>query len=752
MESKKVRIKRRLAKSLSIVLSIVLLMSLNTFAIQLPGSPSTWAETEVNEARANNLVIGDADGNFQNDITRELFCRLIVNMVEETIGSPVAITIANPFGDTDDPDIIKANQMGIVKGVSTTEFAPDTNITREQVAVMMMRAARKLDALTGEAYTAAVNVGGISFADEGTISSWALADIKMANSLGIMNGVGGNMIDPLGKTTVEQSILLTSRLFKDYMALTGATVVLVNQAPVAKDDPIELEINEQQSVIYEASDFADDADGDSLTVFQINGVGSSRSLSHGYMTLMSDGRISYESDDIELAETENFTVTVTDGTDTEVVRVQLNISMLASGNQAPVAKADPFEAPAFLELNNYDNINAISLADDPDGDDLEIVAVNGNTGTVATSLGTAVIQNDGTLSYTSGNVDVKSDETLDVTVSDGTDIAIVHLKLTIVPLADGIPGPVSQDIEFTVNEGVYLTVDVEEIAEDSDGDNLIITSIDGELYGVSLINNAGGTGKRLVYLSEDISLNRIETLTVTVSDGSNYVDVDIKINVMETGNAAPRKIGSGTMTFPVNEQTELQITASQIATDSDGDLLYITEIARTSRAYGTASIFPFLIYNRMDFISDDITEDKMATYTLTVSDGTDEIDVPIQIPIYKVNQAPEPLGGAVPVVYTTSGTKGATFYIHPEDIATDPDGDELSIDGIYRLDYTNTSFDIPGERLDLSPHYGYVYYDEANDWVMNTPGRDLTGYIEKFFIRVTDGTDSTDVQVFIDFE
>lgn len=749
---KKTVMNKRFVKHVSFMLIMVLCLSLNVPVALGAGTPSTWAVAEVEEARANNLVIGDADGNFQGNITRELFCRLIVNMVEETIGSPVAITISNPFGDTSDEDIIKANQMGIVNGVSATEFAPSAYITREQVAAMMMRAARKLDQLTGEAYTVAVDVAGISFADEGVISAWALEDIKIANALGIMNGVGGNQINPLGTTTVEQSILLTSRLFKEFMALTGGTVVLVNQAPEAKDDPVAFSLQEQTAVIYNAGQMADDDDGDALEITQINGVASSRTLSHGDITLMPDGRIRYESEDLEADVTENFTVTVSDGSETAIVRVRLSVEADLNGNQAPVPIADPYVAVPFLELQRYDNLRAADVANDPDGDDLDVVAVNGETGTVITTLGTAVIQSDGTASYTSRNVDVQSTEIIEVTVSDGTDTAVVRLLLTIVPLADGTPEPIASPVEFTVEEGHSLVVPVEEIAMDSDGDDLIITHIEGELYGATLINNIGRTAAGLTYLSGDITLNRTENLTVTVSDGENTADVDVRIHVLEIGNQAPQKLGSGTKTFPVNEQTPLQITASQIAQDPDGDYMTITKIVRTSSSYGTYSIFPVYIYNRMDFTSYDVTENKLAKFTLTVSDGTDTIDVPIQILIYSVNRAPQPLGGAVPVVFSTPGVKNQTNYIYPGDIAEDPDGDDLSIEGIYRLDYTNTSYDIPGTRLDLSPHYGYVYFDAVNGYVHETPTKDLTGSVEDFYIRVTDGVDSTDIRVSIEFE
>ncbi len=314
---------------MAVFLSVALCLSIFAPAAYGAGGPSAWASAEVDSARAANLVIGDADDNFQAEITRGLFCRMIVNMVEETVGTSIDVEISNPFYDTEDTAIVKAFQMGIVKGTSSTEFAPDAFITREQVAVMMMRAARKLDELTGMDYEASADANGITFADEAEISSWAIKDIKKANSLEVMNGVGFGRIDPLGTTTIEQSILLAYRLHNAYVL-------------------------------------------------------SGQSSGSAY-------------------------------------------------NRAPTAKADPYVGSDFKALKTYDNMRADELAEDPDNDELIVVSVNGQTGTIETDLGMVVIKSDGTASYTSRAVNKESKETLEVTVSDGRHTAVVNVLITVIP-------------------------------------------------------------------------------------------------------------------------------------------------------------------------------------------------------------------------------------------------------------------------------------------------------------------------------
>ncbi len=292
-----------------LALTLVLTLTFTAFAI-----PSDWAKAEVDEARANNLIVAEADQNYQDFITRELFCKLIIRMVEEQSGAPVQITIANPFTDTASSEIVKAYQLGIVKGISETQFAPDNLITRQEVAIMMMRAFRVLDQMNGTSYTQNVNVSGLVFNDESSIASWAIQDVKEAFVLGIIKGVGDNTMNPLGNTTVEQSILLTVRLFNRFATggsseaettetmtttvtipatsttsetssttsetTTTTTVTAtttettappapVNQAPVKKAKDLLINIRQNKQYTFSASDIANDYDGDELTFISV---------------------------------------------------------------------------------------------------------------------------------------------------------------------------------------------------------------------------------------------------------------------------------------------------------------------------------------------------------------------------------------------------------------------------------------------------------------------------------------------------
>jgi hypothetical protein len=75
-----------------------------------------------------------------------------------------------------------AKQVGIVNGVTENEFAPDENVTREQLAAIMLRYAvyKGMDALTMEE--------NLHFDDASEISEYAVSAMNWAVGNGFIKG------------------------------------------------------------------------------------------------------------------------------------------------------------------------------------------------------------------------------------------------------------------------------------------------------------------------------------------------------------------------------------------------------------------------------------------------------------------------------------------------------------------------------------------------------------------------------------
>lgn len=126
--------------------------------------------------------------------------------------SMIKITMAEPFEKTEDflyyDSVIKAYNIGIVNGVSETDFNPNGDITRQEAATMLMRVYRNYGVCEE-------TPNDYSFADNDSIADWAKEGVYGVNRLGVMQGVGNDMFAPLDNYTVEQAIATFLRLYEE---------------------------------------------------------------------------------------------------------------------------------------------------------------------------------------------------------------------------------------------------------------------------------------------------------------------------------------------------------------------------------------------------------------------------------------------------------------------------------------------------------------------------------------------------------
>ena len=87
----------------------------------------------------------------------------------EAIGGNTAVPApANTFTDTQNPEILKAFQLGIVNGVGQGKFAPGNPISRQEIATMLLRTVK---AAVPQLNTDTANAP--SFVDSADIADWA---------------------------------------------------------------------------------------------------------------------------------------------------------------------------------------------------------------------------------------------------------------------------------------------------------------------------------------------------------------------------------------------------------------------------------------------------------------------------------------------------------------------------------------------------------------------------------------------------
>lgn len=170
--------------------------------------PSSWAESEIEEASMAGLIVDFTDDpDFQDPITREQFAELAFNAVLRIKDGPTTIKPVS-FTDTDNKLVQRAAGLGIVNGVGEGRFDPKATTNREQIATMLYRA-------WGLVGTPAQSQGLDAYADGASVSSWAADAVGAMAASGIMKGTSDVTLSPADPCTVEQAILLVYRLYQE---------------------------------------------------------------------------------------------------------------------------------------------------------------------------------------------------------------------------------------------------------------------------------------------------------------------------------------------------------------------------------------------------------------------------------------------------------------------------------------------------------------------------------------------------------
>ena len=157
-----------------------------------------WAADNILFAASRGLLSGTSDTTFSPNtgMSRGMFVTALGRLAGINPDSYKTGKFTDVKADAYyAPYVNWAAQNGIVEGVTATTFAPDSNINREQMAVIMANYAKKLD------YDLPKTLQAVTFADNAQISSWAKNAVRTMQQAGILSGKNGNKFDPKGTAT-----------------------------------------------------------------------------------------------------------------------------------------------------------------------------------------------------------------------------------------------------------------------------------------------------------------------------------------------------------------------------------------------------------------------------------------------------------------------------------------------------------------------------------------------------------------------
>ena len=159
-----------------------------------------WAAASIDEMIEKGIVSGYPDGTFKPEqpITRAEFTVMLVkafNLPAE--GNKVFDDTAGHWAQG---FIAAASDAGIVSGISVGEFAPDALITREQMAVMIVNAAK-----------IATSDEELTLIDQNSISAWARNAVASAVSAELIFGYPDQTFRPQDNASRAEAVSVIAR-------------------------------------------------------------------------------------------------------------------------------------------------------------------------------------------------------------------------------------------------------------------------------------------------------------------------------------------------------------------------------------------------------------------------------------------------------------------------------------------------------------------------------------------------------------
>ena len=347
--------------------------------------------------------------------------------------------------------------------------------------------------------TASVNLNTLASDADGDSLTYTLVNPPAGASL------SGNTLRVVTTTASSGTIRVTYRASDDEDSDTGVFAVTItaapNNAPVAGNGSASVQAGGTASV--NLNTLASDADGDALTYTLVNAPSGAtltgNTLRVATATTAASGaiRVTYRASDDEDSDTGVFTVNVT-----------------ALPNNAPVTR----DVTRSITAGQSTSLDLAAISSDADGDTLRYSLDDQTTG--VTLSGSNIIVS--TLASAATQT-----ITVDFTVSDDEDEASGTLTVNVTAVVTN-SAPVAGTGSFTVEQGASNSIDLLDIASDSDPSDTLVFSL------INAPAQASLSGSVLTYTSEATDAPGPVSIGYSVTDGSVASGSTVTVTITTT--------------------------------------------------------------------------------------------------------------------------------------------------------------------------------------------------------------------------
>lgn len=189
-------------------------------ALSLPASAAaatlsdingSFAKDAISELVEKGIINGKGDGKFDptGKISRQDFAMILAKALNLDLSTaPATATFSDvPSSHYAFAAVEAAAKAGLIKGTGNGEFGLGQNLSRQDMAVLFVRALGQEASATGKG-------AWLKFSDAHQISDYAKDAVAAAVELGLINGTPSGMFNPSGTAERQQVALVASKFLK----------------------------------------------------------------------------------------------------------------------------------------------------------------------------------------------------------------------------------------------------------------------------------------------------------------------------------------------------------------------------------------------------------------------------------------------------------------------------------------------------------------------------------------------------------
>lgn len=169
-----------------------------------------WAHEQISLLSQTGIINGMGNGTFAPNqaVTREQLAVMITSAFGAYQSDPVTGFADMKKDSVFYPYVASANMLGIISGISDTEFRGNIAVSRQDLAVMVYRACELLGVSLPKTNDTS------EFADDEEISDYAKTAVYELAQAGIINGLGDNRFEPKNTASRAESARIIGLVYE----------------------------------------------------------------------------------------------------------------------------------------------------------------------------------------------------------------------------------------------------------------------------------------------------------------------------------------------------------------------------------------------------------------------------------------------------------------------------------------------------------------------------------------------------------